>query len=228
MIVVRQSKYDVLLLVIVVLLSVAANLSDELVLVDKNVLVAILAVIVGISLVRYVRVGLVLVTAVLVFGANLPEDMAARFGVNNNVLLITLSAMVAVAVFNHYLKKVPMGDEPEFQAKSVYGAKALFAAVMKGNVKAVQALIHSGVNVNVRTLSGKTPLMAASFRGYSDIVQMLLNAGATVNATDVEGNSALSIAKHKGYSRIAAFLKMAGADDQPQYLDVGSFTGTTQ
>ena len=95
---------------------------------------------------------------------------------------------------------------------------------MNGNVKAVQALLKSGVNVNIRTLTGKTPLMAACFKGYSEIAQMLLNSGASANSRDAEGNTALSIARHQGYSRIVAFLKMAGADDSPQYLDAASLT----
>jgi len=150
--------------------------------------------------------------------------MAKQFGIDKNILLITLAAMVAVALFNHYLKKIPTGEESAHRVKTMHGAKALFSAVMKGNVKAVQTLIKTGVNVNVRTLSGKTPLMAASFKGYTDIVQMLLNAGASADARDADGNTALSIAKYKGYSRVVAFLKMSGAEDRPQYLDVAGLT----
>lgn len=220
----RQSRYDVLLLIVVVLLSIAANLSEEYAFVDRRVLIGILVVIVCVSLVRYVRAILVVITAVLVIGANLPREWAQEFGVNRIVLLATLCAMVAVAVFNHYMKKVPTGEESEHRAKSMYGARTLFNAVMEGRIKSVQGLIHSGVNVNVRTLSGKTPLMAASSRGYADIVQLLLNAGARTNETDAEGNTALSIARHNGYSTIVAYLKMAGADDQPQFLDVAALT----
>ena len=224
MIVLRQSKYDILLLVVVVLLTIAANLPEEIAFVDRKVLLATLSIIVAISLVRYVRISLVLVTAVLVAGANLPKELAEQFGIDNNIMLLTLLAMVCVAVFNHYIKKVPTGTEPQHMARSLHGAKALFNAVMKGNVQAVQSLIQSGVNVNVRTLTGKTPLMAAAFKGYADIVQMLLSAGASANAKDSEGNTALSIAQFKGYSRIVAFLKMAGAEDSPQYLDVSNLT----
>lgn len=224
MLVLRQSRHDVLLLVVVVLLSIAANLPDQYAFVNRNVLIGILVVIVCISLVRYVRASLVVVTAVLVLGANLPREWAEEFGVNRLVLLATLCTMVAVAVFNHFVRKVPTGEETEQRAKSVYGARALFNAVTEGRIKSVQALIRSGANVNIRTLSGKTPLMAASFWGYSDIVQMLLNAGARTNATDAEGNTALSIARHKGHSTIVAYLKMAGADDQPQFLDVAALT----
>lgn len=224
MLILRQSRYDVLLLAVVILLSLAANLPAEYAFVDRKVLIAALVVVVCICLVRYVRASLVVVTAVLVFGANLPQEMAAQFGINKFVLLATLCAMVAVAVFNHYLKKFPTGNEPDYRAKSASGAKALFNAVLKGDDTMVQSLIRSGASVNVRTLSGKTPLMAASFKGYPEIAQMLINAGARTSATDVEGNTALSIARHQGYSRIVAYLKMAGAEDKPQFLDVEALT----
>jgi len=228
MLVLRQSRYDVLLLTVVILLSIAANLPDDYAFVDKNLLIAILVVILCITLVRYVRASLVVVTAVLVFGANLPQEMAEAFGISKIVLLTTLCVMVAVAVFNHFLRKVPTGDEPELKARTVYGAKALFNAVLQGDVKSVQVLIKSGVNVNVRTLSGKTPLMAACFKGHPDIVQMLINAGARTNAADIEGNTALSIARHQGFSKIVAYLKMSGAEDQPQYLDVDALTRSSE
>ena len=120
------------------------------------------------------RIGLVLMAAILVVGANLPEEMAAQFGISQNILLLTLVGMVVFAIANHSLKAMPSGEEPEHVARSLSGAKALFTAVMKGDVKVVRSLLQSGVNVNVRTLSGKTPLMAATFKGYADIVQMLL------------------------------------------------------
>lgn len=224
MLILRQSRYDVLLLAAVILLSIAANLPARYAFVDRKVLIAALVMIVCVCLVRYVRASLVVVTVVLVIGANLPEEMAAQFGINKVVLLATLCAMVAVAVFNHYLKKFPTGNEPEHRAKSVSGAKALFNAVLKGDDKMVQSLLQSGSNVNARTLSGKTPLMVASFKGHPDIAQILINAGARTSATDVEGNTALSIARHQGYSRIVAYLKMAGAEDKPHFLDVEAIT----
>lgn len=224
MLVLKPTKLDIVLLILVIVLCVAANLPEDIAPIDERVLIATLVVILIVSLVRYVRVSLVLVTAILVAGANLPEDLAVRFGVDTKIMLLTLAAMVVLAIFNHFTKSVPKGTEPKHVARTVHGAKALFNAVMKGNVNVVQALVQSGVNVNVRTLTGKTPLMAASYKGYVDIVQMLLSVGASVNAKDAEGNSALSIAQFKGYSRIVAFLKMAGAEENPQYLDVTNMT----
>ena len=227
MLILRQSKYDAVLLVLVVVLSIGANLPDDIAIVDKRVLLAALAIILAVCLVRYVRISLVLVTAVLVVGANLPQGMAAEFGIEGSVMLFTLVIMVGAAIFNHYTKKFPTGEEPESVARTVHGAKALFRAVMKGNVEVVEELVKSGVNVNVRTLSGKTPLMAASFKGDADIAQLLLSAGADPNARDAEGTTALDAARHGGHSRVVAFLKMAGAHDTPEFHDVASITNET-
>jgi uncharacterized protein len=72
------------------------------------------------------------------------------------------------------------------------------------------------VNVNVRTISGKTPLMAACYKGYSDIVHLLVDSGADVNGKDSTGDTALRIASRGGYSRIVELLKKAGArGDEP-------------
>jgi len=213
MFVLRESSRDVWLLIMVVLISVAANLPDEWAgayTIDKKYLLAALTLVVAVSLIRYVRLTLVLVTVVLVVGANLPKELANQFGIDQLVLLITLMVMVAAAI-SYRLLKMPTGLEPQHIAATSYGAKALFSSVLKGNIGAVGQLIGSGVNVNIRTVSGKTPLMAASYKGYSDIVQMLLDAGANVHVADSKGNTALKVAERMGFSRVATLLKMAGA-----------------
>jgi len=213
MFVLRESSRDIWLLILVVLISIAANLPDGWAgpyTIDKKYLLIALTAVVAVSLIRYVRLTLILVTVVLVVGANLPKDLAAKFGIDQLVLLITLLLMVAVAVMFRLLK-MPTGLEPKHMATTTYGAKALFSAVLKGNVGAVGQLIGSGVDVNIRTVSGKTPLMAASYKGYSDIVQMLLDAGANANAVDASGNTALKVAERMGYSRVVALLQLGGA-----------------
>ena len=216
MFVLNESSRDRWLLGLVVLMSVGANLPESLtrhVDIDKSWLLVGLTVIVAVSLVRYVRTGLILVTAVLVVGANLPFELAERFNLDPAVMLYTLGIMIAVPLANRYLK-LPTGLEPKQVAKTAYGAKALFHAVLKGNVPVVQSLIDSGVNVNIRTVSGKTPLMASAFRGYTDIAQLLISAGADIHLMDREGNTALTVAQNHGYSRIAALLKIANEKER--------------
>ncbi len=218
MFILKESSRDRWLLGLVVIMSVVANLPESMTqqfAFDRKWLLFGLTVIVAVSLVRYVRTGLILVTAALVFGANLPTELAIRFGIDPTVLLYTLGFMVAIPLANRYLK-LPTGLEPKQVAKTAYGAKALFHAVLKGNVPVVQSLIDSGVNVNVRTVSGKTPLMAAAYRGYTDIAQLLISAGADLRSMDREGNTALTVAQGKGYSRIVALLKIANEKEREQ------------
>jgi len=67
------------------------------------------------------------------------------------------------------------------------------------------------VNVNVRTVSGKTPLMAAAYKGYTDIVQILLDAGADVTVKDRSGDTAARMAARGGFSRTVDLLRKKGA-----------------
>ncbi|MEK7223171.1 MAG: ankyrin repeat domain-containing protein, partial [Pseudomonadota bacterium] len=143
-------------------------------------------------------------------GANLPSDLAKEFGVDPQIMLFGLIAMVLVSLANKFLK-LPTGLDKTGRSKSAHGAAALFNAILKGRTAVVQTLMEQGVNVNVRTISGKTPLMAAAYKGYSDIIQMLLDNGADVNAKDGRNDTAVKISVRGGYTRITELLKKAGA-----------------
>jgi hypothetical protein len=219
--VLKESSRDRWLLGLVVLMSVAANLPENMTqyfAIDKKWLLVGLLVIVAVSLVRYLRTGLIMVTAVLVLGANLPAELAEYFNLDPTVMLYTLGIMIAIPLANRYFK-LPTGLEPKQVAKTAYGAKALFHAVLKGNVPVVQSLIDSSVNVNVRTGSGKTPLMASAFRGYTDIAQLLISAGADIHSMDRDGNTALTVAQNHGFSRIVALLKIANEKEREKAKD---------
>lgn len=234
MFVLKESSRDRWLLGLVVLMSVIANLPESVsqhIAIDKKWLLIGLLIIVAVSLVRYVRTGLILVTAVLVLGANLPAELAEFFNIDAAVMLYTLAIMIAIPLANRYFK-LPTGLEPKQVAKTAYGAKALFHAVLKGNVPVVQSLIDSGVNVNVRTVSGKTPLMASAFRGYTDISQLLISAGADIHSMDREGSTALTVAQNHGFSRIVALLKIANEKEREKAkeasIDVHSMGGSAK
>jgi hypothetical protein len=215
-------------------MSVAANLPESMTqhfAIDKKWLLVGLMIIVAVSLVRYVRTGLIIITVVLVLGANLPVELAEYFNIDPAVMLYTLGIMIAIPLANRYFK-LPTGLEPKQVAKTAYGAKALFHAVLKGNVPVVQSLIDSGVNVNVRTVSGKTPLMASAFRGYTDIAQLLISAGADIHSIDRDGNTALTVAQSHGFSRIVALLKIANEKEREKSketpIDVRALGGSAK
>jgi len=72
------------------------------------------------------------------------------------------------------------------------GAKyssALFNAVNKGNIEAVELLIAKGVDVDAKDdrFIGQTPLHRAAWKSYKEIVELLIAEGADVNAKGFGG-----------------------------------------
>ncbi len=215
MVILKESPRDWGLVIVVVLLSIGANLPVEwtnLVNFDRRYLLLGLIAVVGVALVRYLKFTLILVIVALAAGANLPGDVAREFGFDPQIAMLGLVAMIVISLSNRVLK-LPTGLEKSGRSKTAHGAAALFTAILKGRIAVVQSLLNQGVNVNVRTISGKTPLMAAAYKGYSDIVQMLLENGADVNAKDGRGDSAVKIAIRGGYTRIVELLKKGGAKE---------------
>jgi hypothetical protein len=194
------------------LLSIGANLPEEWIAwitFDRRYLLGGLIAVVAVALVRYLKFTLILVIVALAAGANVPADIAEEFGIDPQISLLGLVAMIVISLSNRLLK-LPTGLEKSGRSKTAHGAAALFTAILKGRIAVVQSLLNQGVNVNVRTVSGKTPLMAAAYKGYSDIVQMLLDNGADVVSKDGRGDTAEKIAERGGYTRIVELLKKGG------------------
>ena len=197
----------------VALLSIGANLPigvAEQWGIDRRYLLGGLVCLVGVALVRYLKFTLVLVVAILSIGANLPADMATEFGVDRHIMMFALIAMVVISLASRFFK-IPTGIEQQRVTSTRHGAVALFNAVTKGQVSVARSLLKTGVNVNVKTLSGTTPLMAAASKGYSDLAKVLMDSGADVHAKDSKGHTAFSIAMRSGFTRTADMLKTGGA-----------------
>ncbi|MFQ5761002.1 MAG: ankyrin repeat domain-containing protein [Acidiferrobacterales bacterium] len=208
-----KSVSDWGLVIGVALMSIGANLPTGFAQqwgIDRRYLLGGLMCLVGVALVRYLKFTLVLVVAILSIGANLPADMATEFGIDRHIMMFALIAMVVVSLASRFFK-MPTGIEQQRVSSTRHGAVALFNAVTKGQVSVAQSLLKTGVNVNVKTLSGTTPLMAAASKGYSDIAKVLMDSGADVHAKDSQGHTALSIAMRSGFTRTADMLKTGGA-----------------
>jgi len=216
MVLIKETPRDLALVGLVCLLALAANMPEKWAAyfsLDRKYVLAGLIAVLGVAVVRYLKFSLVLIIVVLVVGANLPEDIAKEFGIDPLILLLTLLAVIIASLANRFFFKLPTGMEKTGRTKSAHGAAALFNAILKGRIASVQSLLAQGVDVNVRTVSGKTPLMAAAFKGYSDIVQLLIENGADPNIRDARGDSALKIATRGGFTRAADLLKGQGARD---------------
>jgi len=217
MVILQESSRDWAFVIVVALLALGANLPAELtetISIDRRYFLIGLVAVVGVALVRYLKFALLLVVAFLAIGANLPGELAKEFGIDPQLMLLGLVAMVVISLCNR-IWKLPTGLEKSGRPPMVHGAAALFNAILKGRTAVVQTLVKQGVNVNTRTVSGKTPLMAAAYKGYTDIVQLLLDSGAEVGTRDNRGDTALGMATRGGYTRIAELLKQAGAAPRP-------------
>lgn len=206
-----ESRKDWYLVVLVVLLAIGANLPTtitEKFYVNNNLLLAALAGIVVVSLVRYLKFTLLLVVVILAIGANLPGQLAAELGVDKHLFIVALGAMVCVSFANKYLK-LDTGLNKKTGSPAVHGATALFKAISYGRLSAAESLLQNGVNVNVRTVSQITPLILAASKGYTDIVKLLLDYGADPDVKGRGGMTALKFAESQGFTRVAELLERA-------------------
>jgi quinoprotein dehydrogenase-associated probable ABC transporter substrate-binding protein len=93
------------------------------------------------------------------------------------------------------------------------GLTPLAIAAQNGKVKAAQALLDAGADVNAPIAQGGyTPLMLASISGSSELAASLIEHGAKVNAANPGGVTALMIAAAGNRSTIAGLLLKSGAD----------------
>ena len=206
-----ESRKDWYLVVLVVLLSIGANLPSSITekfYVNNNLLLVALATIVVVSLVRYLKFTLLLVVVILAIGANLPGQLAEELGVDKNLFILALGAMIAISFANKYLKLDP-GLQKKTGSTATHGATALFKAISYGRLSAAESLLQNGVNVNVKTVSQITPLILAASKGYTDIVKLLLDYGANPDTRGRGNMTAAQIAEGQGFTRVAELLHHA-------------------
>jgi outer membrane protein assembly factor BamB len=88
----------------------------------------------------------------------------------------------------------------------------LWAAARRGDVKAVQALLDRGTDVNVATDYGATALWFAAYKGRPEVVRLLLERKAEVNVRDaVWGETPLTLAVAADQPEVVQALLRAGA-----------------
>ncbi len=93
------------------------------------------------------------------------------------------------------------------------GLTALAIASQNAKIKAADALVAAGADVNAPVAKGGyTPLMLASLSGSSELVTALIAHGAKVNAVNPGGVTALMIAAANDRRNVVAVLLKSGAD----------------
>ncbi len=99
------------------------------------------------------------------------------------------------------------------EAKDHDELTALAVAVQNGKLRAAEALVSLGADLNGPVAKGGyTPLMLASISGSDDLVKALIEHGAKVNAANPGGVTALMIAAAGNHPNVAAILLKSGAE----------------
>ena len=110
-----------------------------------------------------------------------------------------------------------------------------WAVECDGNLDCVQFLLHSGADVNVQNMYGRTVLMNASRLGCAAVLKEFIAAGADVNTHNHDGHTALIIAAAQGSFECVEALLEAGASvnsadnmgNTPLILAASANTGKT-
>jgi quinoprotein dehydrogenase-associated probable ABC transporter substrate-binding protein len=112
---------------------------------------------------------------------------------------------------------------------STDGLTPLAIAAQNGKIKAAQALVAAGADVNAPVAKGGyTPLMLAAISGSTDLTAALLGHGAKVNAVNPGGVTALMIAAANNHPHVAELLLKSGADPNARSQDGRTALGIAQ
>ena len=98
----------------------------------------------------------------------------------------------------------------------------IFEACTKGNLKAVEALIAGGTDLNQRGPDQITPLITAITFDQSDVTKALINGGAKLDLKNKDGTTALISAAFFGQPEVVKLLLEKGAD-----INARNNTGST-
>ncbi len=110
-----------------------------------------------------------------------------------------------------YVSVVPAQEAGDAK-KVVKEVPPIYLAAKAGNLKAVQALIAEGNDVNATNASGRSALMSAVFFRNRGIVRELLIEGANINGVDTQGRTALMMAVVNKDMDMVELLLGSGAD----------------
>lgn len=208
---------ELFLLVAVVLLSVAANLPDQMLggVVDKKLLLIVLGGIVVISLFNYLDILLFLCVVALAVGANLPQQFADSLGISPVVMLGFLVFLVLISIMNAAFKRYSSVKEKATQRHdSEDSRKSVLAAITKGDLTKLNWLLSNNVEINF-TEDGVSPVILAAEKGYTDVMQLLINHGVDLNVMNSDGKTPIEVAIAHGFNRTAEIMKIAADGVQP-------------
>lgn len=203
---------EVMLFGLIALSAAIANLPAETIEelgINHDYLIAALGAAVVIGLFLYLKFFFFLSVVLLILGANLPEQVAARFNISKIPLILALAALIGVSLINHVVKLLPTGLEPKAKEKSAEGVRALFYAIEKNNVAYGQKVLSMNFDPNLQHDNGYTPLAYAAMKGNPQMVELFLRNGADPALGTKEGDTPVELALRMGHNEVADLLKRA-------------------
>lgn len=205
---------EVVMLVVVLTLSIAANLPDSFIgeYVNKDILLSVLATVIIIALFRYLRWMLFLIITILAVGANLPEQLAAVVNVDPIIMLATLVVLVFISLLNHVFKLLPTDGTVTKRTDSSHSPKAVLEAVTTGNLSKLKHLLQMNVEVNFLQ-DGTSPAHIVAEQGNNEMMQALLDYGVNLNVINKDGLTPMEIALAFGFSHTVDILKLSSDVD---------------
>lgn len=104
------------------------------------------------------------------------------------------------------------------------GRQALFWAIERGNLGALQAALGAGASPNASGPEGVTALILASSLGHANLVAALLEAGADPTRATSEGYIAYDFARNGSHPELEALLSPGRRSSRPSERAAGSGT----
>ncbi len=204
-----------ILVTLVTIAAITANLPEpwlEAASINRNLLLALLALTVFIALFLYLKFQFFILVVVLAIGANMPSGVSESLGISTLPLVIAMALMVGISLINYVVDLLPTGLEEKPKEQSAEGIKALFYAIEKGNLVYAQKVLSMNFDPNLRAENGYTPLMYAAAKGDAKMVELLTRNGADVRLMSAEGDTAIELALRIGSQETANILKTARAE----------------
>jgi|GEM_PF-372398 len=103
-----------------------------------------------------------------------------------------------------------------------HGHTPLIDAAREGNIALVKDLLEKNVDIEGKSLKGKTALHYAAANGKVEVARLLLRKGADANVRDKDWHTALMMAANYGCNETVQALLDYGAD-----VEAKTLTGNT-
>lgn len=175
--------------------------------VDVGLIMPALGMLLMLAMMLYVRIFFFLLFTLLIFGSNLPDSWAVRYGVDREFFLITLVIMVVIYCLNYLFKLLPDGLN-KYKNKNSEATASLVKAIEKNHLSSIQTILSIDFDLNETDEHGLTPLMHAARMGNYQVVKMLLVRSASALVIGPEGRASDMALAHN-FSLVAERLKIS-------------------